>query len=325
MHKFRMSFRLIASVALMATSTISNGEPAPLYPSRPITIVVPAPPGGVADGQIRALSVPLARALKQPIIVDNRAGAGGVIGTGLVARAPADGYTLLYAGDSHAISPLLFKLPYDPNKDFVAVAPLSISPLILITAPNVNVRTVPDLIALGKSRPDALSYASTGTGSPSQLAAEMFKTAAGIEMNHIPYKGGAAAINDVMSGQVQVMLIGAGTALQQIKAGKVKALAVTSKERLPGLPDVPTLASYLPNFEAIAWGGLLAPVGTPSDIVVKLNTEIGKALNSSEVRAYMEMQAMTPFTATPDEYKQFIQREARKSGAIVKSLNIKVE
>lgn len=325
MLKVNMKLAALTMATLFGGLDLAHGQASAEYPSRPVTIVVPAPPGGVADGLARALSNHLAKALKQPVIVDNKAGAGGVIGTGAVARAAPDGHTLLLTGDSHAVSSMLYKLPYDPLKDFVPVAPISTSPLLLITTPTAPARTVPELVALAKAKPGRLSYASTGTGSPSQLTAEMFKAAAGVYITHIPYRGGAAAINDVIGGQVEVMLIVAGTALQHVKSGRVKALAVTSPERMTALPDVPTIGSYYPKFEALTWIGLFAPSGTPAAVVSRLNAEVAKALQTPEVRAYLESQAMSPRTGSPAQFASMVQSDARKYGALIKTLNIKVE
>ena len=318
----------LAAVLAMASffrMDLAHAQAATEYPSRPVTIVVPAPPGGVYDGLARALAIPLARAQKQPVIVDNQGGAAVVSGTGHVAKAAADGHTLLLTGDSHPVSSMLYKLPYDPVKDFVPVSPISTWPLILITAPTVSARTLPELVALAKSKPGYLSYASTGTGTSSQLTAEMFKAEAGIFVTHIPYRGGAPAIQDVMGGQVHFMMIGAGTALQHVRSGKVNALAVTSSERIPSLPNVPAVSAYYPKFESLAWIGMFAPAGTSPAIVGRLNAEVGKAVQAPEVRAYLEAQAMSPRVGSAAQFDSLVKDEARKWGALINRLNIKLE
>ncbi|MFN7040182.1 MAG: Bug family tripartite tricarboxylate transporter substrate binding protein [Acidovorax temperans] len=325
MLKNQIKFAAITMAALFGCMGLAHGQAGSDFPNRPVTIVVPAPAGGVADGLARAIATHLSKALKQPVIVDNKAGAGGVIGTGQVAKAAPDGHTLLLSGEALAVSSMLYKLPYDPIKDFQPIAPVATSALVLITAPTMAARTVPELVAQAKAKPGGLSYASTGTGTPSQFAAEMFKSATGTFLTHIPYRGGAAAINDVIGGQVEVMLIVAGTALQHVKSGRVKALAVTSPERLAALPDVPTLSSYYPNFEAVTWIGLFSPTGTPQAVVNRLNAEVGKAVQTPEVRAYLETQAMSPRTGSPSQFGAMVQSDGRKYGEIIKRLNIKVE
>ena len=316
---------LTLAAVLAGASVPARGQAAAEYPTRPVSVVVTAPPGGIVDGAARAVSAYLTRAFKQPVLVDNKAGAGGTIASGLVARAAPDGHTLLMAADSHAVTSMLYKLPYDPVKDLAPVALVGTQPLILLAGPAVSARTLPELVALAKARPESISFASTGTASSSRLTAELFKGVAGIDMTHIPYKGGAPAMNDLIGGQVQVMFIAAGTALAHIKSGKVRALAVTSPERIPTLPDVPTISSYYPNFEALAWIGLLAPAGTPQEIVHRLNLEIAKAVQTPELRAYLESQAMSPRLGTPAQFADWIKSESLKYGEIIRARSIKVE
>ena len=299
------------------------------YPSKPIRLVVPYPPGGPLDIMARAIGQKLTEAWSQPVVVDNRAGAGGNIGADLVAKGPADGYTLLMgAVATHAINPTLYaKIPYDPVRDFTPVALVAQVPNILVVNPSVPAKSVKELIALARARPGYLNFGSGSTGSTGHLAGELFKTMAGVQMVHIPYKGGAPAMADLLAGQVQLMFDNLANALPNVKAGRLRALAVTTLARSPAMPDLPTMAeSGLPGFDLTTWFGLMVPAGTPPEIVAKLNAEIVRALNAKDMRERLEkMGAEPPANNTPEHFAAFVRAEAAKYAKVVKDSGAKVE
>ena len=306
-----------------------DGVYAQNYPSRPIRLVVPYPPGGPLDIMARAIGQKLTEAWNQAVVVDNRPGAGGNIGADLVAKSPADGYTLLMgAVATHAINPSLYgRLPYDPVKDFAPVALVAQVPNILVVNPSVPVRSVKELIDLARARPGYLNFGSGSTGSTGHLAGELFNTMAGVRMVHIPYKGGAPAMTDLLAGQVQLMFDNLANALPNVRAGRLRALAVTTLARSPAMPDLPTIAeSGLPGFDLTTWFGLMVPAGTPTEIVSRLNAEIVRALNAKDMRERLEkMGAGPPADNTPAHFAAFIRAEAAKYAKVVRDSGAKVE
>jgi tripartite-type tricarboxylate transporter receptor subunit TctC len=320
MHTFRMR-AAFAAVALAFTCA-AQAQP---YPNKPIQLIVPYPPGGIVDNITRAMLPKLSGSLGQPLVIDNKPGAGGSIGTAQVAKARPDGYTLLMVFDTHAVNPLLYKLSYDSDKDLTPISLISTSPLVLVTPPAVPVNSVKELVAMAKAKPGLLNYASTGAGSSNQLTAELFKMTAGVDLTHVPYKGGAPAITDVLGGRVETMFVSATSVLQHIKAGKMKALAVTTKERIPALPDTPTVADSYPGFEAQSWVGMLAPGQTPPDIVNRLNKEVHAALQSPELVSLFQAQSLRAAAGTPQDFGRFIHAETERWGVVIRKANIKVE
>jgi tripartite-type tricarboxylate transporter receptor subunit TctC len=325
----RLSGLTLPFFLVLALMLVCAGASAQSYPSRPIRLVVPYPPGGPLDIMARAIGQKLTEAWSQPVVVDNRAGAGGNIGADLVAKSPADGYTLLMgAVATHAINPTLYgKIPYDPVKDFAPVALVAQVPNILVVNPSVPAKSVRELIELARARPGYLNFGSGSTGSTGHLAGELFKTMAGVEMVHIPYKGGAPAMADLLAGQVQLMFDNLANALPNVRAGRLRALAVTTLARSPAMPDLPTIAeSGLPGFDLTTWFGLMVPAGTPPEIVVKLNAEIVRALNAKDMRERLEkMGAEPPANNTPEHFAAFIRAEAAKYAKVVKDSGAKVE
>jgi tripartite-type tricarboxylate transporter receptor subunit TctC len=315
--------------AALALTLACTGAIAQSYPTRPIRLVVPYPPGGPLDIMARAIGQKLTEAWHQPVVVDNRAGAGGNIGADLVAKSPADGYTLLMgAVATHAINPSLYsKIPYDPVKDFAPVALVAQVPNILVVNPAVPAKTVRELIELARAKPGYLNFASGSTGSTGHLAGELFNTMAGVKMVHIPYKGAAPATADLLAGQVQLMFDNLASALPNVKAGKLRALAVTTLARSPAMPDLPTIAeSGLPGFDLTTWFGLMVPAGTPPEIVAKLNAEVVRALNANDMRERLEkMGAEPPANNTPEHFAAFIRAEAAKYARVVKDSGAKVD
>ena len=302
-------------LAAVATSAFAQG-----YPSKPAKVIVPYPPGGPTDIVARVVSQKLSDQMGQQFIVENRPGAGGNIGAEAVAKGPADGYTLLVATTAHAINPSLFKsLGYNLMKDFAPVSQLTSGPLVIVAHPSLPAKNVQELIALGKAKPGTLNYASSGNGQSTHLSAELFATMSGIKMNHIPYKGSAPALTDVMGGQASLMFDTMLSAMPHVKNGKLKAIAVTSAARSPAAPDVPTVAeSGLPGYEAIAWNGLLVPAGTPTDVVAKLNAELKKALDAPEVKDRFSAQGFGAAWNTREAFAKFIQSELDKWAKVVK-------
>jgi tripartite-type tricarboxylate transporter receptor subunit TctC len=298
------------------------------YPSKPVHLIVPFAAGGGNDNVARLVGKRLAEGLGQPLVIDNRPGAGGALGAELAAKSAPDGYTLFLGGvGSHAINPNLNpRLAYDPIKDFAPVALLASAPLILVVHPSVPARSVPELVALARSRPGRLNYASNGNGSSSHLAAVMFDTTAGVDMVHVPYKGLSPALADLLSGEVQLMFSSVVAILPHVKAGKLRALAVTGARRLPLLPGTPTVSeSGFPGYEASSWYGVLAPAGTPRPVVLKLNAEIAKALAQSEVKASLTGEGAQPIGGTPEEFAAYIRSENERLGKAIREARIRLE
>jgi tripartite-type tricarboxylate transporter receptor subunit TctC len=288
------------------------GALAQVYPHKPIRMIVAFPAGGVADLLARAVAQRLTERMGQQVVVDNRAGAGGVIGTDMAAKAAADGHTLLYASSSTlATGPAMQRdLPYDPIRDFAPITLTTLIPNMLVAHASVPVRSVKELIDYAKARPGQLSYASNGTGTVSHFAGELFRRAAGIEWIHVPYKGAGIAINDALGGHVQFLIGSTSTSLPHVRAGRLRALAVTSSKRSAGIPEVPTIAeSGFPGFEVIQWSGLVAPAQTPAAIVHKINAEVAAFFAQPEVADRFTRLGLDSSTDTPQEFGRFIRAE----------------
>lgn len=310
------SFLLAAMGGLFALTLQAQS-----YPSKPVRVVVPYPPGGPTDIVARVLFQQVAESTGQQFLIDNRAGAGGNIGAEAVAKAPADGYTLLIGTTAHAINMSLFKsLNYDVQKDLAPVSLLTQGPLVLVTHPQFPANSIKELIDMAKAKPGSLNFASSGNGQSTHLSAELFNSMAGIKMVHVPYKGSAPALGDLMSGQVGIMFDTTLSAMPFVKAGKLKALGVTSPQRTPAAPDVPTIAeSGLPGYEVFAWNGVLVPAGTPKAIVAQLNEEIRKAMQLPQVREKFSAQGFAASWNTPDQFGVFVRNEVEKWARTVKA------
>ena len=321
-RQFSASFALLvgASVLLPAWAQSSTAMPAD-YPQRAVTYVVPYPPGGAADAFARQLAQALTKRLGQPVVVENRAGANGNIGSGQVARGAADGYTLLLGTASTlAINPHLYgaRMPYDPLKDLQPVSTTHSMVNVLVVGAGSPFKTVAEVIAQAKAKPGSLSYASAGVGNTMHLAGEQFKTQAGIDLVHVPYKGGAPAVNDVLAGQVPMMFNNLPAILPLVKAGKLRALAVAGTQRARLLPDVPTLREAgLAGVESMVWNGVLVKAGTPTAIVNRLNSEIVAILNDPAVKASLEDQGFDVTPSTPNQFAQLIRKDLTRWGALV--------
>ena len=290
------------------------------YPNRPVRIVVPFAAGGPADNYARFIAQRLGDEFKQSFVIDNRPGAGSIIGTDLVAKSPADGYTLLMMSNTHTVNESLIpNKPYGLMKDFVGIAPVNYSALLLVTHPSVPVKNVAELIALAKSRPGKLNYASSGNGTPYHMAGELFKFMAGVDMTHVPYKGSSGARADIVGGQVDVMFDAETTMVALAREGKVRALASTGLTRSSNLPDMPTVhESGVPKFEATIWLGLMAPKGTPADIVNRLNAEVRKIVGNPEVKAVWARQGAVAMSMTVAEFDKYLQGDIAQWANIVK-------
>jgi tripartite-type tricarboxylate transporter receptor subunit TctC len=315
-------------LAGLAAAFLAQSAVAQSYPSKPIRLIVPFAAGGGNDNVARLVGKRLADSMGQPVVVDNRPGAGGVLGAELAAKAAPDGYTLFLGGvGSHAINPNLIKdLPYDPIKDFAPVELLAQAPLVLVVHSSVPARDIGEFVAYARKNPGKLNFASNGNGSSSQLAAVMFDSMAGVDMVHVPYKGLSPALTDLLSGQVQLMFSSVVAILPHIKAGKLRGLAVTGTKRLPLLPALPTIAeSGFPGYEASSWYGILAPAGTPRDIVLKLNAELSKALEQPEVKNSLLAEGAEPAGGSPEAFAEHIRTEKERLGNLIRDAKIRLE
>jgi len=311
-------------VLLLAALLIA---PAHAFPDKPVRVIVAFTPGGVTDIVARTLAAKLAELWKQPVVVENRAGAGGSLAAVAVARASADGYTLLVHSSGYAVNAALNPaLPYDPQRELVAVAPLASQAMVLVVNPAAGPKSVPELIAAAKAEPGALAYGSAGIGSGAHFSAEQFRIAAGIEALHVPYKGGAEAINDTAAGRLAFTFNTITLALPYIRDGRLLALGVTGLERSDLLPHVPTIAeAALPGFEFTFWNGLWAPAGTPAPLAEQIARDLGRAVTASDVRERFARLGAEPMTMTPPEFARFVQREIDNAERIARISGIKAQ
>ncbi|MBR1120462.1 tripartite tricarboxylate transporter substrate binding protein [Bradyrhizobium lablabi] len=321
----KYSLRAIAALALMLVS--ASEAFAQNWPNRPIRMIVPYTPGGYTDLMARLVGQKIADALGQTIVFENKPGANAIIGTDVVAKAAPDGYTFGTVIAAHSVNPTLNpKLPYDTLKDLTYVSLMSSAPLIMIAHPSLPANNVKELIALAKSKPGELNFASSGIGAAAHLTMEMFKSRTGTNMQHIPYKGTAGALQDLVGGQINVMFDIIGPLMPQVKSGNAKALAVTAKERVPAAPDVPTMAEQgVPDFVSGTWAGIIAPAGTPKEIVDRVAAEAKKALADPALQAKLADQGIVAVGSTPEEFRAFVGEEIARWGKVIKDANIKIE
>jgi tripartite-type tricarboxylate transporter receptor subunit TctC len=293
------------------------------YPNRPVTIIVPFAPGGSTDVLARYDAEVLQRELKQTFVVENKVGAGGTIGIGYVAKAAPDGYTLLHTPTAFSLVPHSYKsLPYDPLKDFDPIAPVGVTLFMVVANPALNINSIADLIKRAKAEPGELTYASAGAGTTQHLFAELFKSMAGVNLRHIPYRGSAPALVDIVSGRVSVAFIDIGPAIELVRGGKLKALAVTSLARNSDLPDLPTVAETLPGYEAVGWQGLMARAGTPKSIVNELNKHLTADLKRPETAERFNKIGVKVKYSSPEEFDQWIRSEIDKWGKVMRAAGI---
>ena len=311
------------ALALLASHALAQG-----YPNKPIKMIVPFPPAGSTDLSGRAVADKLGQRLGQPVVVENKPGAGGNIGSDVAAKSPPDGYTLLVGTvGTHAINGSLYsKMPYDHLKDFAPVILLSTTPNVLVVHPSLPANSVKEVIALAKAKPGELTFASSGSGTSIHLSGELFKSMAGVQMTHVPYKGSGPMLIDLMGGQTSMAFDNLSAAIQHIKAGKLKALATTGPQRAPALPDVPTVSEAgLPGYDSTSWNAIYVPAGTPKEIVERLNKELRAILESPETRKYFAEQGAQAGGGTPQELDAFMRAETAKWAKVVKESGAKVD
>ena len=315
-------FLAAATTIVMSASAFAQG-----YPDRAIRIVVPYLPGGGVDAAARLVGQPMSEHLGQSVVVDNRPGAATNIGSDMVAKAKSDGYTLLLANPSQVANVSLYaNMPYSLQKDLAPVVLIGVAPLILLVHPSLPVQGVKDLIALAKSKPNQLTYASAGIGSPTHIAPELFKWMAGVNIDHIPYKGGSQAVIDIIAGRVTLYFSAASTGLPLVRTGKLRALGVTGAKRFPAAPEVPTVSEGgLRGYEIVNWFALLAPAGTPHDAIAKLNAAANKVIERADTAERLSQQGIEPAGGTPQALGAYLEKEIVKYGNVVRAANIKPE
>jgi tripartite-type tricarboxylate transporter receptor subunit TctC len=326
----RMVRTLLCFVAFAATYGVPAavlGQSAATYPDKPIRFIVPFPPGSGTDIMTRIIAQKMTEAWGQPVVVDNRPGASTIIGTDVVAKAAPDGYTLVMASNNHAINPALFaKLPFDPVKDFTAVGQVAVLPFVLVVNPSLPIMNVKDLVEMARAKPGYVQYASTGNGTPPHVAGEMLKQFADIDLVHVPYKGSAAAMADVIGGITPLMFANTLSVMQHVRTGKLRALAVGSPQRIAIAPELPTVAeSGFPEFDVNLWAGVLAPARTPKDIVNKLNRELVRILELPEVKSKFASQGAELTPSTPEQFAQLISVEIERLGKIARVAKMRVD
>ncbi len=313
-------------VTAMLCATPALAQDAKDYPNKPIRFIVPYPPAGGTDIVARIIVDPLAAVLGQPIVIENRGGAGGNVGTDVAAKSAPDGYTILFTLSSHTINPKLYeKLPFDVERDFVPISLAALVPQILVANLSLPANNIAELIALAKREPGKLNYASVGTGSPAHIAGELFKLKAGVDIVHVPYKGGGPAVTDTLGGQVQLAFVSIPAALQFVKAGKLKALAVTSDKRSLAAPDIPTIAESVPDCIVNSWYGALAPAKTPLAIIAKLQAAFAKVLAQPEVKDKLFLQGAEAASSTSAEFDRRIRDELKQWEYVIREAKIKAE
>ncbi|WP_455270217.1 Bug family tripartite tricarboxylate transporter substrate binding protein [Rhizobium herbae] len=321
--------RTALALAMVAASALALGTAvqAQEFPDRPVTLVVPFAAGGSTDVVARIIGQKMSDDLGQQVVVENVAGAGGNLGADRVARAEPDGYTILMGTvATHALNPLILKTkPYDPEKDFAPVSLLVLVPNVLVVNPELPAKNVAELVALLKAAPEQYSYASSGNGTPLHLSGELFKKMAGVSMQHVPYKGSGPALNDVIGNQVPIMFDNLPSSSGHIKSGTLRALAVTTKERAPSFPDVPTIAETIPGYETYTWNALFAPAGTPKEAIDRLNASAKKALADPAVADKMKEFSATIVASTPEELATHVTAELAKWGPVVKDANVQLD
>jgi tripartite-type tricarboxylate transporter receptor subunit TctC len=316
------SLALAAALCLAAPAAAQSD-----YPNKPVRFIVPYPPGGGTDVIARIVQNEIAKGLGQPVVIENRGGAGGAVGTELAAKAAPDGYTFLFTLSSHTINPLLYKLNYDVERDFVPVSILVSVPQLIAANIDAPAKTLQDMVALAKSQPGKYPYASVGNGTPSHIAGELLMLRTGIRMVHIPYKGGGPAITDALGGQVPFLIVSAPAAMSHVRAGKLKALAVTTRKRSPAAPEVPTVAEALgiPDFEVDSWYAMFAPAKTPPASVGRMQKEVARAVQVPEVKQKLLEQAADPVGGTPEELDRVVKSELKGWAEVIRAAGIKLE
>ncbi len=323
MHRRFVISAIAAPFALAGSLCLAAGDD---YPNKPIRMIVPFPAGGPTDITARIIGQKLSEAWGHPVVIDNRGGANGIIGQDAVAKADPDGYTMMTQSIAFAVNPSLYKLPYDPVRDFTPVTEVASTPLMLVVYPGVPARTVKELLAYAKTKPNQINYASFGQGSIAHLAAEMLKTATGIQMVHVAYKGVPQSVGDTIAGQCQVMFPTIPSALPHVRTGRLRGLAVTSAQRVAVAPDQPTMIEAgVPGYVTGTWNGIFLPGGVPKPLVARLNAEIVRIVKSPDVRQQFDSQGFDPLGSSPEEFAKFVRQEMDKYARVVKTAGVKVE
>jgi tripartite-type tricarboxylate transporter receptor subunit TctC len=316
-------------IGVLIAACLLAGAAAPAaaaWPERPVHWVVPYPPGGATDIVARLIGAKLSVEFGQSVVIDNRPGAGGNVGTDLVAKSPPDGYTMLFGGVAHAISETAYPvLPFDLHRDLASVILLTRLPNVMTVAPQFPARSVPELIALAKAEPGKLNFASAGNGTSPHLSGELFKFLAGIDLTHVPYRGAAPAIQDLIGGHVELMFDNIPSAIGHVRGGSLRALAVTTVTRSPALPDVPTIAETLPGYEAYSWFSIMVPAGTPVPVVQRINRDTNAVLAQPDVRARLLELGATPAGGTPEDCAAFLDAEIAKWAKVVRAAHVTIE
>ena len=315
--------RWTCAAAILASAGIASAQN---YPTKAVRLIVGFAPGGAGDILARMAAQPLSLALHEQVVVDNRGGAGGLVATEIAAHSVADGYTLLFASIPHVINPFLYKkVDYDPVKDFDAVVQFVAAPLLLATNVNVPAKSVQEFIALAKSRPGQINYGSGGSGSSSHLAMELFKSMAGVDLTHIPYKGTGPMFAELIGGQLSATIASAVPLIPQVKAGKLRGLAVTGPKRAAAMPELPTIGETVPGYEVINWFGIVAPRGTPKPVIARINADLNAALRTAALRDLLAAQGAEAAGGTPEEYAALIKRDLAKWEKVVKASGARVD
>ena len=324
-----MSLLKWAMISLMEAYALCAATPAlsQHYPARPIRLIVPYPPGGTVDITARIIQAKLSESLGQPIVIENRSGAGGSVGTEAAAKSAPDGYTFLYTLSSHTINPFLYKLNYDVERDFVPVSLLVSVPQLIAANPNAPATTLREMVAAARERPGFYSYASPGNGTPGHIAAELLKLRTGINMVHVPYKGGGPALADTLAGQTPFLFLTAPAALSHVRSGKLRALAVTTRKRTAAAPDIPTVAEELnlPDYEVDSWCAMFAPARTPAAIVERMQKEVARVVHLPEVKRELLAQSADPVGSGPEELERVVRAELKSWAAVIHEAGIKPE
>jgi tripartite-type tricarboxylate transporter receptor subunit TctC len=312
-----LAFGLFAAAAALAQD----------WPSKPVRFIVPYPPGGGTDVIARIVQSRLSEALGQTIVIENRGGAGGALGTEAAAKAPPDGYTFLFTLSSHTINPLLYKLNFDVERDFAPVTLIVSVPQLIAAYPGAPLHTMQDVIAMAKAHPGKLHYASVGNGTPSHIAGELLKLRTGIDIVHVPYKGGGPAVADTLGGQVWVLMVTMPAAISHVRAGKLRALAVTTLKRNPGAPEIPTVAEALkiPDYEVDSWYAMFAPANTPAAIVARMQKEVARVIQLPDVKQKLVEQGGDPVGSSPQELDRVVKKELAKWGEVIREAKIKLD
>ena len=314
--------KLFAVLGALVLSVAARAE----YPDKPIRLIVPFAPGGVADNSARVIAEPLGQRLGQQVVVENRPGAGGTIGVEAGLKAPADGYTLTLISNSYCVNPSLYPLKFDPVEDMTPVIQISQGPYVIVVHPSLPVKNLRELIEMGKAKPDAINFASSGQGSVAHLATELFASMAGFKLNHVPYKGTGPALSDTVGGQTNAMLGSVSTTLPHVRAGRLRALAVTTTYRLSAEPGIPTVAeSGVPGYQTVLWHGLIGPKGLPAPIVGRLNAEVTRVLKLKEASDQLQNDGVSPAGGTPEAFREAIRQEIETWRKVVREAGVKTE